>query len=797
MNLLIDNNDGLGQLDYTPYVDTDHPPKITRKLNAPATMVLAVVSADANFHPPVSGARVILQRSDGFMLFTGYLATPPEQQYLGYGQIPAWRYILGAIDDSCLLDHNELPARTPFTSRTAGDALTTLANDVLPGGLDESGVQDTSPVNHFLIVPQKGWTSHAQELSQMARSTYRVYDGALDFQPVGQQSFTINEQDPNYDPSGLALLQPAKLLNDVTIVGELEPLAYVRDYFLGNGTTLEFYLSETPFGNSTIGSTTHAYAEAASPPMLSGATDANGKLFTLFQDDYSEAQLLPTLWSLTDPNGAVSLSAGQLQFNGGPAAISYVEQVELAGGWLMQHGNFVFNAASTGTIGGIYDGSPADGNCIAGFAISPNGSNSNIQALINGNVTGSPLTTTPGHQYFIATELICGEAQRVHQTYLSSLHPAGSGRGGDSLAAAVRVVLTVHDVDPNNPGTLATVATVLYDGVLAAPPGFATYAMIDETSVFAAASYTSVQRTVNAEIRSMIPGGQFRTRLAGAFADGGECYITSSGTLCFYAPYPPQENEEIVVSYRTSGRAVARVQDPVSIAEHAQGSDQGQRSYVRRLHLPLALSDIDCENAACALLDDTVQQAWQGEYKIISDFLPVEDVIPGNAVQVAAPSRGANFTAIVREVELQVVSLADDRAQYDIKFANDAAEPLAFKFEAITLAEPVSIVYDTGTPSTSLYLDPLTAAQVTNVIATEITIDAGAAPPAGGGIEVRRSDGGWGSSDSGNLAGRFTTETFTLPRLERVQNYYLRQYDGSSPAKYSRYSVLLHVDYPL
>ncbi len=197
------------------------------------------------------------------------------------------------------------------------------------------------------------------------------------------------------------------------------------------------------------------------------------------------------------------------------------------------------------------------------------------------------------------------------------------------------------------------------------------------------------------------------------------------------------------------------------------------------------------------LNDDTVQTAWQGEYKIVSDFLPVEDVIPGEAVQVSAPSRGAEFSAIVRKVEVQVVSLADDRSHYDISFANDTDGPLAFKLEAITLAAPLATIYTTGTPSSSLYIDSLTAAQITNVIASQITVDAGVAPPAGGGIEVRRSDGGWGPSDGGNLAGRFTTETFTLPRLSRAQSYYLRQYDGSSPAKYSRYSALLYVDYPL
>ncbi|MGA7459990.1 MAG: hypothetical protein WBW69_07175, partial [Candidatus Korobacteraceae bacterium] len=394
---------------------------------------------------------------------------------------------------------------------------------------------------------------------------------------------------------------------------------------------------------------------------------------------------------------------------------------------------------------------------------------------------------------------------------------AGNGHGGDSIPAAVRVVLTVHDVDPNNPGTLATVATVLYDDVLPAPPGFATYALVNQTSLFASVSYTRFQRTVDAEVRSMIPGGQFRTRLSGAFADGGECYITSSGALCFYAPYPPQQNEEIVVSYRSSARAVARVQDPVSIAEHANGSDKGQRIFLRRLKFPPTPTSIDCENAATALLDDSVQQAWQGEYKIVSDFLPVEDVLPGNAVRISVPSRGADFNAIVRQVELEVVSLADDRSHYDIKFANDACDPLALKFDAVALPEPAGTVYDlgtpsssplidslsaariydTGTPSSSLYINSLTAAQVTNVIATEITMDAGVAPPTGGGIEVRRSDGGWGPGDSDNLAGRFTTQQFTMPRLERVQGYYLRQYDGSSPAKYSRYSVLLRVDYPL
>ncbi len=483
--------------------------------------------------------------------------------------------------------------------------------------------------------------------------------------------------------------------------------------------------------------------------------------------------------------------------NGGPATVSFVDQVELAGGMMLKHGQLVFNAASNGIVGGLYNGLPASGTCIAGFQISPNASNSNIQALINGALTGPVLTTTAGHTYAFATQLFCNEAHRVHQTYLSSTHPAGNGRGGDAIAAELRIVLTVHDVDPDNPATLAAPATVLYDDVLPSPPGFATYTLINTASFFGSVAFTLLQHIVDAEIRSMIPGGQFRTRLAGAFDDGGECYINASSELRFYTPYPPQLNEEVAVAYRTSARAMARVRDQNSITQHAHSSDNGRRSYVRRLKLPLAPTSIDCENAALALLDDAVQPAWTGEYEVISDFLPVADVLPGNAVQVSAPSRDAAFTAIVREVKVQVISLADDRAMYAIKFSNDAAAPLAFEFENQTLPDPLTTIYTTTTPSSSLYIASLTAAQITNVIATEITIDAGVAPPVGGGIEVRRSDSGWGPGDNANLAGRFTTETFTLPRLERAQSYYLRRYDASSPAKYSRYSALLYVDYPL
>jgi hypothetical protein len=63
-------------------------------------------------------------------------------------------------------------------------------------------------------------------------------------------------------------------------------------------------------------------------------------------------------------------------------------------------------------------------------------------------------------------------------------------------------------------------------------------------------------------------------------------------------------------------------------------------------------------------------------------------------------------------------------------------------------------------------------------------------------MECRWSDFGWGPANDQNLAGRFTTQTFTLPRLAKVQDYFLRQFDASVPPRYSRVSAALHINYP-
>ncbi|MGA8154172.1 MAG: hypothetical protein WB952_24710 [Terriglobales bacterium] len=217
---------------------------------------------------------------------------------------------------------------------------------------------------------------------------------------------------------------------------------------------------------------------------------------------------------------------------------------------------------------------------------------------------------------------------------------------------------------------------------------------------------------------------------------------------------------------------------------------------------PTAVELTNCRayaNRTYGLLDDSTAPGWKGEYQTWSDFLPenAADVFPGDALELGVPSRGGTFAAIVREVDITVRDIADEHCRYQIKFATDGAQPLAFEFDPAQVKTPLEVIQLTNAQVGNYYLGDLTKAEITEVTSTTLNVDAGVPPLSGGGFEARWSDAGWGTGNDRNLAGRFTTQTFTIPRLSRVQNCYLQQYDGSNPPRYSRYTTALHVDYPL
>jgi len=780
MKLTIDNLQGAGPVDYTATMDATLAGRVERVLNQPGRLSVSLVAHDSTFVVPVIGARVVLTKVDGSFVFTGYLAEAPRFEYIGWGEAsPVYRYELIAESDEIQLDQKALSSGKTFVARSAGSALRRLAEDLLPGGFDTSAVQDLDLVASYTVNPQKGFSFHAGEIALAARGSYRAMNGTLVMAPVGSSSYALDESDENFSPMGLRLTQPNDVVNDVTVIGLDEPQAYVRDYFVGDGLSQRFYLSQRPFQQTRA---------------------------TVIDEEYAGTGPDASIWVVNDPAFAVSVAAQTLQVSGGAGAdgqttVEFGEQIEMGGALELQHGDISFSGPSRGVIGGLYPAGIAAAGCLAGFQVTPSGSTSNIQALIDGATTGAIVTTIPGHRYVLTTYLYSMEVYRSGEIYHSSAHPAGSGRGNPAVPADVRLVLEVQDIDPANPASLVAPATVLYDDVITDAAAFCTYALVNAANMQCSIAYTYATRISLAEVRTALPNSSYVTKLVESLSDGGQCTIAGLTTLDFYPQYVPPLNTLIVASYRGSGRAVAEVANSASIAALQRGGDDGVRGLVRTMKVPAARTQTDCENAALAILDDAGGRAWSGSYETWSDFLPgaAPDIFPGDEIAVNVPSRDAIFGAIVRRVNIDLADLSGDRGMYTIEFANDLAKALGYQDEASAAIIPMQDAPpQIPTAQVSSYYAPsLTNAQITQVSSTTVQVDAGVAPASGWGIEVRVHDFGWGPANDRNLLGRFGTRTFSLPRMARTQNYFMRLYDNSSPAKYSRFAAALHVDYPL
>ena len=774
MKVTIDNLSGPGPQDYTIFVETDAPPTILRRLNQPGVMTLSLALGTSGA-PPVAGARVAASKADGSALFTGLL-TAVNPEYAGQGERGVvCRYRLTAESDEAALNRKTLPVRSAFVNRTAGDILRQLANELLPGGLDVTQVADVDLIDKYQSSPQKPWSTQAAELCILARGRYFALNGQLFFQAIGATGYTLDESAATFSPGAFKLASQGALANDVTMIGGTEPQAYVTDYFVGDGVTLRFNLSQTPFSRTGV---------------------------TVLDEEWKGATPNPLSWSVVDPSAAVLVGQGNLQINGGTGVngqtlVQFAEKIDMSGAVYLQHGDTTFSSGSDGVVGGLYTGAVSIANCLAGFRVTPAAGQNVIQALVNGTLTGTALPTQAGHRYVFATRVFASEGFRRGLLFHSSSHPAGAGRGGGISPANVRVVLEVHDIDLANPGSLVTPAVVLYDGIVGNTPDACSYALVNSASMHCAIAFTRILRASDVLVRSALPGAGYRTRLTGAQIDGAECSISTAGGLSFFAAYAPAANEQIVVVYRSAGRAVARVTDPGSVAALQSGNDDGTRGTVVTVRLPQPRTYADCVNAASALLDDKTQPGWAGEYSAWSGFLPggAADIFPGDALQVNVPSQGAQFAAVVREVGVTIADLSSELAQYKIHFANEAAQPLAFQFEANGTSSIPAVTPVAMDASVTLPAD-LVAAQITQVSSTTTTIDIGQGVLSGYGVEVRRTDAGWGPDNDRNLIGRFTTQGFTVPRLAKRQDYFLRLFDASTPPLYSQHSALLHIDYP-
>ena len=797
MRITIDNEDGLGAVDYTGAIAMEGPITVQRQLNQPSRCTAEIVLGEGGLATPVRRGRVVVTSDAGTALFTGYLATEPVAMYAGQGVTgPVYRARLSAVSDEWLLDKQGSggsPVTNGLSLALDGASLVSqLSARVQAGSAGElvsaGVVSNARATGAFAIDRAAPWSKNAGDAAGASYAGYRALNGSVSLQPVGSATHRFSEADGTLTIAELSVGNVRELANDVTVSGAEEAVAYVQEIFEGDGTTTVFLLSRAAFrGTNRI----------------------------LLKDSFTGPRFDTSQWIVNSTGNQLSLSGAGLTINGGngfdgQVTLLAIDAIELGGAVLVEMGGVQFGASSDGMLAGFYNGQPVLANCFAGFrvrqSVSGTGGTTMLAPVVNGTETGTVFTPAAGHNYTLRLRLYCPEMVRVPQVYYCMVDGVVQAFGGGrAIEAPLQVVFELVDEGASS----NTPATVLYDSAatgapIANAPATCAFAAVNSTSLQGVLGSVRVTREGSLWVTSTLANGVQQTRLVGSAGQGVDCeavYGTAAGTpgkVTFFAGRVPVPGERVTVSYRTQGRAVARLADASSVAaEVAAGAGvtvPGVSRWLGKVTQPVARSSADCVSAAQAVLAMATARsaAVAGTYALVN---PGQDVWPGDVLAVT--SAGVTTNLLVRTVVATDAHAAPELVHYKVAFANDWATEWA---DGLGLKLSSTIATDAFLPIAAAsgpdeVLANLQQLAVTSLTGSAIQVDAGCVPPAGGGFEVRRRDWNFGFGvDAPDLVLRSPVESFSIPRSAQVERFYIRMYDGSTPARYSRWSSVLFVN---
>ena len=774
MILTIDNLDGLGAVDYSAAVDTSAPLEIVRTLNAPSVLKGLLCVAGSALATPVRRARILATAASGAVLFSGYLTVEPVALYAGEASPGAvYRLALSAVSDEWLLDKQSAGSTVGLQLGATGASLINqLAARLAAGALSSSSLTASRTIGALEPAAAATWSAHAGAVASATYSAYRALEGVLTLSGVSSTQHALSDGDGSLSIAGLRTASVRELANDVTVTGAEEPSAYWTELFTGDGTTTVFDLLGQP-----------------------DAPNA-GKL-ALLSDPFNEPTLNLNQWQLTDPGSHLSLTSAGLTCSGGSGldgqtALTAWDPLELGGTIVLELDGVLLSAGSAGVLGGLYSGATEQANCFAGFNIRQAGGETLATPLVNGVETGTSLTVLSGHSYTLRLRLHCPEMIRVRQSYYALVDGVVEQFGSGTVAAPVALVFEARD----NGAASNTPASILYDGTVTSSPAQASVVAINSLSLVGSMAAVTLNETGSCWITSRTSSSTY-TRLIGTAAQGADCSVTSSaGHVTFFAGRVPAAGETITVQYRGRRRSVARLADPASIAAEAAGGAVGTARWLGHVVSPPARSEEDCENAAQAILSFATSRAAAVSGTYTATHPPTGDIWPGDTL--AFTTTGDTTSVIARTVTLSTQGAAPEALTYKVAFANDWAEGLGIRLSE-TIATDVflpALALDLASGAIpSHVLANLQQMTVTGPTSGFLTVDAGLDPPAGGGFEVRRRDGGFGvgtaATSSGDLVLRSPVRGFSIPIVAAEELFFVRMYDASTPPLSSRFSAAI------
>ena len=760
--------------DYTAVLDAVRPLTIERKINEPSICQMWLsLAANGSLASPSRFQTLAVTGDDGTTYFTGYIAVSPLPEYAGMGlEGPRYRTAIQAVSDELLLDQMLMPASVNASGETAGALLAALVTHTGSTALSTQELSLQVPVGNFAPDPGANWSKSAGQAASMARAAYRALNGAIMLAAVQTTVHPLNESDGSLNLASLALTASVKraLANDVTVCGENEPVAYVTEYFLGDGVTTEFDLAEDPFF-----------------PVTSKSM--------IVSELFNEPEINQTVWCASG-GGYITLGPNGLAMNGGngidgETTLAWLDPIEMGGTLLLELVGVTLSPGSKGILGGFFNGYQTASGCTAGIqATAQQGTGAvTLQPMVQGTAAGTTFAVNPANTYTLRLRIHCPECYRAPAMYYAFGDNGPIGAGGVWLIAPGNIQMEVQEfVD----GVGATPVT-LYDGAVTYLPAPCNLTPVSSINLIGTIRAINLSNLGSGWVVSTPPSGGPYTRRIGTTAEAAECHVERTGKLAFYTGYTPVAGEQIAVSYRSIGRAVGRAVNTANQLALAAAGSPSVATWIGSVTAPAARTSTDCQSAAQVMAQAAASTSalWSGTYKGNRSSFS-SDVWPGDGLVLNAPSTNLNAEVVVRTVRVTYSASLPDLVEYEITFANDWADDLAIKTNTTVPAN--AWLPATVNPTVLANLTRLT---VTTLNGSTVTVNTGVTPPTGGGFEVRLRDYAFMPGQDPTLALRGSQTNLTLLRASASDRFYIRMYDGSTPPNYSEFSTALFINLPL
>jgi hypothetical protein len=390
-------------------------------------------------------------------------------EYLGTtspNKTPVWGYKYRATSDDYVLNLNPIGIIPPFINTTSGAIIEALINKLAPGLFDTTNIGTGQKIARYKVDPRKKFYEIVKELANSARHKFYIKDHDAYFvQQDALTGVTLDGNNKHFTPSRLDI-RPTQdpIVNDVLVIGDIEPQAYVNEYFLGDSLTSRY-------------------------PLISSVYGVDRSI--ILDDTMTGSNIDPNKWTEVDTvNDWIQLDSGYLNVLGGNATddldvyLTSAKLVPLEGALRITHGEWDFldlgSTTVTGVIGGLWTNVPAMAsatsypNCVYGIRVTRSGG-IQLKPILAGSTQTESLTIDTTKRYIMRTVVSSQSPIRMSQEY-AGIDETGTvvRYGGDGIASPMTFETLIVTINPAD-GTVVGKTRWLHTTTISADNLYAFY----------------------------------------------------------------------------------------------------------------------------------------------------------------------------------------------------------------------------------------------------------------------------------------------------------------------------------